>query len=579
MEKYDVILAGGMDYIKPEPIGYLVGQTILAKVLNQSYSTKHIYFDYLNTTGKLVYELDVEKTYEKLADYILDFEPKVVGFHTMANSFSCIVVIAELIHKKASNVKIFFGGPHATVTAKDCLQTFPWLSVVCRGESEKIITPLVKALIEGTSLLDVPQISFIDNGEVVSNPDTTLLTNEELKNYSLVDVDNNFNKDTHIFLEGGRGCPFSCAFCSTKSFWGRCFRIKPVQDLIEEMDAYNERYGSYLFNINHDNFTTNKNHILEFCDALKAKNNPYYWTCSSRIDVIDKETIEHMAAAGCKSIYFGIETGSQRMQKLVDKNIDLSQVFEKLDIVKKNNINFITSFIYGFADETEEDFDETLAMLEKIYIRYSEKVQLHLYFLLPATAETDKVYDKAYFDIKDNCCEMTLNDTITQKSIELIKTHKSLFIQNYNFHSPVRDKYRDMTHLVTFFVYMKKRYPITCERLVRKYGFKKIFLQNEKIVQEMGKDYALIEKLNLTYSYWTKHLYKIVEAYDDFNTKELFKAEKDIVDFFSKKEHAEPFIREYDIDVKQALTYSVFIKRHAKYEFKIEDGKKMIREI
>ena len=139
MEKYDVILAGGMDYAIPEPVGYLVGQTILTKILNQNYNTKHIYFDHLNMTGELVYELDVEKTYEKFANYILDFNPKIVGFHTMANSFNCIVEIAELVHKKDPDVKIFFGGPHATVTAKDCLQTFPWLSVVCRGESEKIL--------------------------------------------------------------------------------------------------------------------------------------------------------------------------------------------------------------------------------------------------------------------------------------------------------------------------------------------------------------------------------------------------------------------------------------------------------
>lgn len=579
MENYRVILAGGLDFAKADSSGYLLGQAILEKVLNKDFSTKHLYFDYLHRIGELTYETNIEDTYEKLAEYILAFNPEVIGFHTMASSFCNIVELAELIHEKNPNVVIFFGGPHASVTAEECLRVFPWLAAVCRGESEKIITPFIKALIYGNSLYDIPQISFRDKDKIISNPNIELLSNEELKNYTLVDADQTMDKDIPIFLEGGRGCPFTCTFCATNSFWGRCFRIKPIQDLIDEMDAYNNKYGSHSFIINHDNFTTNKQHILDFCNALIAKQSPYTWNCSSRIDLIDREIAEKMALSGCSGVYFGIETGSARMQKLINKNIDLSQVYEKMDLMKSNKIPFTTSFIYGFPQENEEDFDDTLTMLENIYTGYSANVQLHILVLLPCTEETAKIYDETYFDINDNWGDVTLSDTITEKSIERIINNKSLFIQNYNFHTIIRDKYREIGSLVSIFQYLKKYYPHTCKKLVSKYGFKKIFLMDKKLMEDIEKDNASSDKVSLPHTYWSKHLERITQLCGDFGIQELFRIERDIDQYFSSKKPTESFIAEYGIDLKQAIYYGIMLKRHAKYEFCVENGERIIREI
>ena len=77
---------------------------------------------------------------------------------------------------------------------------------------------------------------------------------------------------TVVLLEGGRGCPYNCTFCSTSSFWGGEFRIKPLDVLLNEMNKFNAMYGSTDFDIVHDLFTLDRQHIKEFCLLLIKEN-------------------------------------------------------------------------------------------------------------------------------------------------------------------------------------------------------------------------------------------------------------------------------------------------------------------
>ena len=136
-------------------------------------------------------------------------------------------------------------------------------------------------------------------------------------NYDLVPYMHELDQ---IDIEGGRGCPFSCVFCSTKTFWKSNFRLKENMILIREIGELKNKYDIRRFNIVHDLFTANKSKIIEFCDLVIENQLDIVWGCSARIDTIDEDIAMRLKWSGCDQIYFGIETGSMRMQKLINKN-------------------------------------------------------------------------------------------------------------------------------------------------------------------------------------------------------------------------------------------------------------------
>lgn len=151
-----------------------------------------------------------------------------------------------------------------------------------------------------------------------------LISNEELTKYTPYEFNPYIVEgNTGISIEGGRGCPFNCSFCSTSGFWGRKYRIKPVDDLIYEMKKLNKIYKFKFFNIQHDLFTANRKAIVAFCNKIIDERLNLSWGCSSRVDVLDYDLIELMAKANCKSMFLGIETGSKRMQKILNKNLNI----------------------------------------------------------------------------------------------------------------------------------------------------------------------------------------------------------------------------------------------------------------
>jgi hypothetical protein len=167
-------------------------------------------------------------------------------------------------------------------------------------------------------------------------------------------------KCTYIPLELGRGCPFACTFCSTNDFFRRRFRLKSPQHMLAEMRRIKDTYGIQSFDLVHDMFTVDRKRVAEFCHALLDSGEKFYWGCSARSDCIDDQLIELMAQAGCRGIFFGIETGSARLQTIIDKGLDLDEAAERIGTCDKFEIKTAVSLITGFPEETTSDLRDTV---------------------------------------------------------------------------------------------------------------------------------------------------------------------------------------------------------------------------
>ena len=164
---------------------------------------------------------------------------------------------------------------------------------------------------------------------------------------------------------------------------------------MSELDRLHERYGFSDFKLDHDLFTVSRRKILEFCEAANGRR--YRWRASARVDCVDNELLEKMAEAGCVGLYFGIETGSERMQQIAKKRLDLKLVQPTLAVCEQLGIAATASFITGYPEELEQDQADTLDLLGRSFSA-SCLTQLHMLAPEPGTPMFDQLGDKLAYD-------------------------------------------------------------------------------------------------------------------------------------------------------------------------------------
>jgi radical SAM superfamily enzyme YgiQ (UPF0313 family) len=345
-------------------------------------------------------KLKTDKTlYTKIADAILEKKPDLVGFTSLGCNFICTVKIAGYIKKRFPKLPILLGGPHATVLHREILTAFTQFDVIVRNEAELKIVPVIEAI--GSSNFEkIPGVTYRKNGEVLATPGDTVI--EDLDQLPFPAYDKYPIDElglSSLRVEAGRGCPFKCTFCSTATFFGRKYRLKSAVQLCAELDFLRDRYGITEFSLTHDLFTVNRHKVVEFCNEVMDRG--YTWKCSARMDCVDPELLHLMKKAGCVSIYYGIETGSQRMQKISQKKLDLGIFKDTLATTLAVGMQPTVSFITGYPEEVKQDQDDTLDLIGYCYsIQTSIKVniQLHLLTPEPGTALMQQYQDQLDFD-------------------------------------------------------------------------------------------------------------------------------------------------------------------------------------
>lgn len=328
--------------------------------------------------GRRVYD---EHLYTKAANDILSHSPDAVGFTTLGCSFLFAVRVAEIIKLRRPAVPILLGGPHATMLDRKILETYTQFEIVVRHEAEETLPPLLGRLQE-RAFSDIPGITWRVGDEIRSTPGLPKI--EDLDELPILPYDLYPVPELGLDLmrvEAGRGCPFECTFCSTSSFFQRSYRLKSPERLVHEMDLLHERYGVNEFKLDHDLFTVDRRKVRAFCKAVEDRN--YRWRVSARTDCVDEELLQEMAVAGCIGLYFGIETGSQRMQRIAQKRLKLAEVDRILDVAQSLGIETTVSFITGYPEELREDQDATLDMLGTCFRRPQELCTPQLHILVP----------------------------------------------------------------------------------------------------------------------------------------------------------------------------------------------------
>lgn len=343
-------------------------------------------------TGQLVYD---QTLYERAAAELLELEPEVVGFTTLGCSFLFVLNVSLHLKRRKPDLPILLGGPHATMLHDKILTRFAQIDVIARHECDEILPALLDAL-PSRRFRNIPGLSWREGRRVCSTEGRPKV--EDLDSLPMLNYDHYPVNKLHLSLmriEAGRGCPFACTFCSTAGFFQRSFRLKSATRLVKEMDVLHERYGVQEFKLDHDMFTVNKQKVSEFCQAVRGRQ--YHWRASARVDCVNERLLGEMADAGCTHLYFGIETGSARMQKISAKRLDLSIVPSILRATEQAGIATTASFITGYPEESQEDQNATLDLLAGI-TGLRRLTQLHLLAPEPGTPLFEQYGNRLAYD-------------------------------------------------------------------------------------------------------------------------------------------------------------------------------------
>ena len=263
--------------------------------------------------------------------------------------------IENLRKKGLWNGKIIVGGPHTSVA----IDTIPeFVDYIVQGEGERATLEIINGevnerVIRKERIKDLDSLPFQPWDIFTELPyDYTC---------PWMDINSVFTMNT------SRGCPFGCSFCSVGSIWGKHYSYFSADRIIAEIEYLIENFGAKGIYFREDHFTLNFERAQEFCEKLIKKDINIYWACETRVDTLCEENlIKLMSAAGCRAVYLGVESGSQKILDMLNKKITVEQIENTINWCKKYNIRTYCSLIVGTPGETYEDYLLTKRLMDKL---------------------------------------------------------------------------------------------------------------------------------------------------------------------------------------------------------------------
>ncbi|MBT8330696.1 MAG: cobalamin-dependent protein, partial [Deltaproteobacteria bacterium] len=286
--------------------------------------------------------------------------PDVIGFSILhANRWGGIDIarIAKQINPK---VKIIFGGIGATFLWEHFLTHFPQVDFVAIGEGEYSFLNLIQCLQAGETqkIERIEGLAYRKNGQVIRNQDA-----QPIGDLDQLPIPSQYFRYEHILLT--RGCAASCDFCGSPQFWGRQVRFHSADYFVEQLSQLAGQ-GTRLFSISDDTFTINARRVIEICQKIIQAKLDIQWAAISRVDMITADILYWMRKAGCIQISYGVESGSEKIRKLLGKHISQQQICQAFELTQHYGIMARAYFIYGCPQESWQTIEQTIELMNAI---------------------------------------------------------------------------------------------------------------------------------------------------------------------------------------------------------------------
>lgn len=335
----------------------------------------------------------------KIINYLRVYQPDLLVFMAGIELFTDDMQTIMAIKSSLPTLKIACIGYLPSIFPKETLECNPAIDYIIMDEPELSFSELYEYLEEGRSLNALPGITYRNNDKIFVGskrgrikdldtlpfPDRSLIKQELYNEFLLPRLFTTF--------QASRGCPSGCSFCIRT--YGREVIHRSIQNLLAEIEEVIFKYKVKTIHFLDDNFTLNKDKIIELCNLILRKNLKFQWTALSRVGMLNKEMLSLMKQSGLRRLYLGIETSSQRLLDYYRKGYKADLIKEQVRIIKENDIEVGGSFIVGGL-QTEKEFRQDVFLAKQTDLDYVVVEKITPY---PGTRLFEEMKDSIIFGL------------------------------------------------------------------------------------------------------------------------------------------------------------------------------------
>jgi anaerobic magnesium-protoporphyrin IX monomethyl ester cyclase len=366
----------------------------------------------------------LEKPIDEVKLEIKRLNPEIVGITCSSATYSRCVETAKAVKETLPSCKVVVGGWHPSYEPDSMLQ-HPEIDYVVMGEGERAMVELATHITSGEderAVTEIAGVGYRQEGKMVKNAPKFInnlnelpfparhllpmhLYDRQIEYLNVKPVDN---------MNIARGCPFNCAFCETRQLWGKTCRTFSPPRVLEEINHLMANFGTKGIYFINDNFTIRKKETIELCRLIRENKLDIEWVCDTRVDLVSRELLKEMKAAGCKTIWFGGESGSPRILKKINKGVTLEQTEDALKMCREEGIQTACSFLLGIPGETVEDMEATYKFARKID---PDWCRFNIFVAVPGSALYDEVMQKGLYDRVEDFAAYVKTDEFNYDSL------------------------------------------------------------------------------------------------------------------------------------------------------------------
>ena len=249
---------------------------------------------------------------------------------------------------------VVLGGSHVSFLPDEALEHADFC---VRGEGEYTMAELVEAIDSGSGYSEIGGLSYRIGGEIRHNPDRPFVTDLDSLPFPDLALIKGREKIKVTPVATSRGCPFDCSFCSVTKMFGRGYRERSVENVIEELELLEPRKVFFY----DDNFTANRERSKRLLEAMLSRGITPNWSAQTRVDVVrDKELLRLMKRSNCSLLYIGLESVNPATLKEYNKHQSVEEIAEAVRLLHEQGIMTHGMFVFGAENDDAASLRATL---------------------------------------------------------------------------------------------------------------------------------------------------------------------------------------------------------------------------
>lgn len=355
--------------------GYFLEEDIQEKKIMKPYPPLGILYisSYLKSKGYDVEVLDSTFRRKKdYTDYLDQTDSTVVGLY--CNLMTKLNILDMIREAKKRRKIIILGGPEPASYTEEFLNA--GADIVVIGEGEQTMHELMEEIPKNDvhTLQHVPGIAFRnEKGEVIQTPPRSMvgdLDSIPFPDRNAIDIDRYIQTwQRHhgygsVSLITARGCPYTCTWCS-HGVYGFTHRRRTPVNVVDEIEMIRDTYNPDMLWIADDVFTINFRWFYDYYAEMQGRGIRIPFECISRADRVNEDILSKMADLGCFRIWFGSESGSQRILDAMSRKVSTEEIRTMTSVAQRYGIEIGLFVMLGYDGETTRDIEATIEHLKE----------------------------------------------------------------------------------------------------------------------------------------------------------------------------------------------------------------------